>query len=57
MLADIGTVIGATLGIFFILVIVVIGFIIYWRRFVTVTVKEYRLLRRQCGTKHIIYAL
>lgn len=47
MLADIGIVIGATLGIFFILVIVVIGFIIYWRRFVTVTVKEYRLLRRQ----------
>uniref|UniRef100_A0A8D3DXM0 protein-tyrosine-phosphatase n=1 Tax=Scophthalmus maximus TaxID=52904 RepID=A0A8D3DXM0_SCOMX len=39
--ADIGIAIGATLGIFSVFVIVLIGFIIYWKRFVVVTTDRY----------------
>lgn len=35
-LVDIGMAVGVTLGIFCVFLIILIGFIVYWRRYVTI---------------------
>lgn len=48
-----GIAVGVTLGIFFIFAIILIGFIIYTKRFVTLTIEEYCYQDGNMGLKSL----